>query len=97
MKDAMTETNTVPVEIAEQLARPCTRCFWFCRYKTGDVRCAHPDHGGAVDLVFGGMVAEVSAYDMRADGGACGPQARLMTREKPHYQRAGIESSAGTM
>lgn len=100
MKDATTETNTVPVEIAEQLARPCTRCFWFCQYKTGaevEQRCAHPDHGGTPDPVFGRMEAVASASAMRAASGACGPKARLMTPNGLPYPRSSIESIAGIM
>lgn len=82
MKDAMIETNTIPNEIAERLARPCTGCFWFGRFRTGrDVedRCAHPDHGGTPNPVHGYMDAVALAADMRAEGGACGWQARLLT------------------
>lgn len=85
MKDAMTETGmtaSVPAEIAKRLKAPCTSCFWFCRYKTEkdiEARCAHPEHGGTPDPVYGRMEATASAYDMRAEAGACGPQARLLT------------------
>lgn len=66
---------------AEQRKRTCSNCTYFESPKAGpNGKCCHPDHGGKMEPVYGMLSGDITATDMRAASGQCGPEGRLFVR-----------------
>ena len=83
-KTAPATSAIVHPSFAAAEACTCSKCHYFSGGKSEELaKCAHPEHGGHVDPVFGYLRSNTKARDMRADGAACGPEGRLFVRYQP--------------